>query len=119
MSEPQPRESSRPKSQLERRDEVLELCKNPDIPDQELTRVARAKLSWGDWVLYEYGPYWLAVGVVLLDLFIVSEVAYLLSIKGDLGILAMILFMGVLLALEWYLYEKYWPKAPFFRRKQF
>jgi hypothetical protein len=102
---------------LDRRLEVLELYSDPEIPDHELARAARAKLSWKDWAVHEYLTYWIVLGAVLLDLFIISEIIYIFHVKGTVGGLAIVFIAVALLVVEWYLYDKYRPKSPLFKKR--
>lgn len=104
---------------MEKKYEVLELYENPEIPDDELTRAARAKVSWKDWAMYEYLTYWVVLGACLLNLFIVSEIIYIFHVRGALGGLAVLLIAIALFAAEWYLYDKYRPESPLFRKRRF
>jgi len=71
----------------------------------------RAKMSWKDWLKYDFARYWYAVGVFSFDSFLVLSVAYTYHVADALGILLLsILFVAMCIG-EFLLYRRIWPQG--------
>jgi hypothetical protein len=90
---------------------IREILSDERLTDEQVVRMLRAKMSWKDWLKYDFARYWYAVGVFSFDSFLVLSVAYTYHVADALGILLLsILFVAMCIG-EFLLYRRIWPQG--------
>jgi hypothetical protein len=90
---------------------IREILSDERLTDEQVVRMLRAKMSWKDWLKYDFARYWYAVGVLSFDSFLVLSVAYTYHVADALGILLLsILFVAMCIG-EFLLYRRIWPQG--------
>jgi hypothetical protein len=90
---------------------IREILSDERLTDEQVVRMLRAKMSWKDWLKYDFARYWYAVGVFSFDSFLVLSIAYTYHVADALGILLLsILFVAMCIG-EFLLYRRIWPQG--------
>lgn len=87
------------------------LLKDESIPDDQIVRILRVRMTWKDWVKFDFLRYWFAVGAMAFNTFLVLNLASAYNVSDLIGAaLLVILFAGLGIA-EYLLYRKLWPEG--------
>ena len=104
--------SSETREQSEKENLSLEaILKDESIPDDQIVRILRARMTWKDWVKFDFLRYWFAIGSLAFDVFLVLSLASAHNVSDLLGsALLVFLFAGLCMA-EYLLYHRIWPEG--------
>ena len=84
------------------------------LMDDEITlRILRSRMTWREWLLYDFLRYWYGLGAFALLAFSVTHVAWVYHVKDALGLAVLAVGGFALAALEFALYRIIWPRGPF------
>lgn len=87
------------------------ILKDESIPDDQIVRILRARMTWKDWVKFDFLRYWFVVGAMAFNTFFVLHLAAAYYVSDLIGAaLLVILFVGLGMA-EYLLYRKLWPEG--------
>jgi hypothetical protein len=97
--------------EVERRSHELDqLVTDPEYTDEEALRVLRIKMSWKEWLRYDFSRYWYFIGCAALNLFLCFEIGR--GAEGNSGVIAFAIFLFILMSLLEYFYYRYlWPRG--------
>jgi len=101
----------------EGRSDIDEKIRMADVPDQAASRMLRMELPWRDWVIRDLLRYWYALLVLAADAFLVLTLLYTFNIRDILGIMALLILVAALVALEVRIYRWIWPGGIFFKEQ--
>jgi len=102
----------------ERRERVEAARQDETLDDEQVKRLARKHLPWKDWLVGEYLIYWYWLVVLTGDLFLLMDVFQRYHVRDMLGILGSLTLFGVLVWLEYRLFEMLWPESTMSRPKE-
>ncbi len=83
------------------------------MDDEIALRVMRSKMTWKEWLLYDFLRYWYGVGALALLTFAVTHVAWEYHVRDALGLAVLAVGGFALAALEFVLYRAIWPRGAF------
>jgi hypothetical protein len=93
-----------------RREEIDQLIQDPEYTDEETVRVLRTKMSWKEWLRYDFSRYWYFIGCAALNLFLCFEIGR--GADGNPGVIAFVVFLFILMSiLEYFGYRYLWPEG--------
>jgi len=102
----------------DRRERVDAAKQDESLSDEQVKRLARKHLPWKDWLVSEYLIYWYWLAVLAGDLFLLLDTAQRYHVRDALGIVILIVAFGVLIWLEYRLFDTIWPKSSMERPKE-
>jgi len=88
-----------------------DILKDESISDDQALRILRARMSWKDWIRYDFARYWFAVGAFAANSFIILGFASAYHVSDIIGIILLALTFAGLCAFEVFLYRKIWPEG--------
>ncbi|MEM2838967.1 MAG: hypothetical protein QW505_01325 [Thermoplasmata archaeon] len=94
-----------------------DLLRDESISDEQALRILRARMSWKDWVRYDFARYWFAVASFALNSFVVLGIAYAYHVSDIIGAILLALAFAGLCILEVSLYRKIWPEGILTKRQ--
>lgn len=83
------------------------------MDDEIALRIMRGKMTWREWVLYDFLRYWYGLAAMTLVAFLTTYVAWRYHVRDVLGLAALALGAFALIVLEFLLYRTIWPQGAF------
>jgi len=83
------------------------------IDDEVAHRILRNKMTWKEWLLYDFLRYWYGLGALALVVFSVSYISWRYHVRDPGGLAALAIGGFALVVLEFLLYMAIWPKGMF------
>lgn len=88
-----------------------EILRDGSIPDDQIVRILRARMTWKDWLRYDFLRYWFAMAAFAFNTFLVLGIAYTYQVSDILGAVGLAtIFAGMCIA-EYLLYRRIWPQG--------
>jgi len=72
-------------------------------------RIRRKKMSWRDWVLYDFLRYWYWLGALALVAFLLMQVSWMYHVRDAAGLSVLAVCGLGIIILEFYVYKSVWP----------
>jgi hypothetical protein len=84
------------------------------LMDDEITlRILRSRMTWKEWVLYDFLRYWYGIGALALLCFSVTYISWRYHVHDVAGLAVLAVGAVVLIVLEVLLYRAIWPGGAF------
>lgn len=90
-----------------------EVADTDQMDDETTLRVMRNRMTWREWVLYDFLRYWYGLGAMTLVAFSTTYIAWQYHVRDPIGLAALGIGAFALVVLEFLLYREIWPQGPF------
>lgn len=91
-------------------EELDQLVLDAEFTDEEAVRILRTKMSWKEWLRYDFSRYWYFIGCFALNFFLCLELAR--GANGNPGAIVSIAFLFILMSVaEYFGYRYLWPEG--------
>lgn len=76
-------------------------------------KIHRKKMTWREWVIYDFLRYWYWVGAIALVAFFVTQITWMYHVKDILGLSAIAIVALAMVVLEALAYRGIWPEGAY------
>ncbi len=80
-----------------------------ELDTDAAARRRRERMTWKEWVLYDFLRYWYWVGALALVAFFLMQVSWAYHVKDAAGLSGLALCAAFMVAVEFYVSKAIWP----------
>ncbi|MGD9962743.1 MAG: hypothetical protein AB7S97_02430 [Thermoplasmata archaeon] len=84
-----------------------------EVDDETALKIRRKKMTWREWVLYDFLRYWYWLAAIALVSFFVLQVTWAYHVKDLPGLSALAVAALAMIVVTAYVYREIWPEGAF------